>query len=430
MLSTSDNKLPEKIREAQLQFGRLMLEINRKITSGESYQRILDFLFESLSVVIPYDRIGIALIENNKLCSTWMKSKLPCGNLGIGYCGPLDGSSLKQILDTGHPRIINDLVEYGLKKPESESTQLALKDGIRSSLTCPLYAKGTPVGIVFFSSGKINTYLSEHVKTYLEIADELSFILNQDKLRRKADGAASASQNVRMLLHDLKSPLGVIQGFLQIAQEEDWYTGLGDEAKKIFSTLERNAVHMGNLLNELAELNHLNFQEKLTESQVVSLKEFFYETAEAAQEMASKKSIVFKLECDTDVSGVAVFDPLKIRRVIDNLISNAVKYSNEGTMICLSIKCTTNKIQVDVIDQGLGIPNSEFSKLFQEFGKTSVRPTAGESSSGIGLAIVKKIIDQHKGQVSAKSEVGKGSTFSFWIPRETPDIQTHKELSH
>ena len=69
-----------------------------------------------------------------------------------------------------------------------------------------------------------------------------------------------------------------------------------------------------------------------------------------------------------------------------------------------------------VCDEGLGIPQSEISKLFHEFGKTSVRPTEGETSTGLGLAIAKRIVEQHQGEISVSSEVGKGSTFSFWIP--------------
>lgn len=405
-----------KIREAQFQFGRLMREINHKITAGDEFKSILNFLFDSLDTIIPYDRIGIALIEDGQLCAKWMKSKLPSGNLGPGYCGPLAGSSLKQILETGQPRIINDLVQYGLQKPESESTKLALKDGIKSSLTCPVYSDGAPVGVVFFSSGKLNTYKSEHIETYLEIADELSFVINQDRIRREAVRGRSTSQNVRMLLHDLKSPLGVIQGFLQIAQDESWYETLDQDAKKIFETLQRNAFHMHDLLNELAELNHLNFHGNKADECEVSLKEFISEIATAARDLASKKSITFKLECSDDLPGEAFFDPLKIRRAIDNLLSNAVKYSARNTTIVLAINFDNERLGIEVADQGQGIPKSEFPKLFQEFGKTSVRPTEGESSSGIGLAIVRKIVEQHGGQVSIRSEVGKGSTFSFWIP--------------
>lgn len=405
-----------KIREAQFQFGRLMREINHKISAGDEFKNILNFLFDSLDTIIPYDRIGIALIEDGQLCAKWMNSKLPGGNLGPGYCGPLAGSSLKHILETGQPRIINDLVQYGMQKPDSESTKLALKDGIKSSLTCPVYSDGAPVGVVFFSSGKPNTYKSEHIETYLEIADELSFVINQDRIRQEAAHGRSTSQNVRMLLHDLKSPLGVIQGFLQIAQDESWYETLDQDAKKIFDTLQRNAFHMHDLLNELAELNHLNFHGNKADECEVSLKEFLSEIATAARDLASKKSITFKLECSNDLPEKAFFDPLKIRRAIDNLLSNAVKYSARQTCVRLVISFRNEQLHCEVVDQGQGIPESEFPKLFQEFGKTSVRPTEGESSSGIGLAIVRKIVEQHGGNVSIHSEVGKGSTFGFWIP--------------
>lgn len=416
MQSTIEGRPESKIREAQFKFGRLMREINHKITAGDDFKSILNFLFDSLNTIIPYDRIGIALIENGQLCSKWMKSKLPSGNLGPGYCGPLAGSSLKHILETGQPRIINDLVQYGVQRPESESTKLALKDGIRSSLTCPVYSDGAPIGIVFFSSGKSDTYKSEHIETYLEIADELSFVINQDRIRREAVHGRSTSQNVRMLLHDLKSPLGVIQGFLQIAQDESWYENLDQDAKKIFETLKRNAVHMNELLNELAELNHLNFYGSKLEVSEVSMSEFLSEISVSGLEMASKKSIAFKLECSSNLPDKAFFDPLKVRRAIDNLISNAVKYSARQTSIRLVISFLKVQLIFEVIDQGLGIPEHELPKLFREFGKTSVRPTEGESSSGIGLAIVKKIVEQHGGQVSIRSEVGKGSTFGFWIP--------------
>jgi signal transduction histidine kinase len=405
-----------KVKEAQFQFGRLMREINHKITAGGDFNSVLDFLYDSLNSIIPYDRIGIALIENDRLCSKWMKSNIPSGHLGIGYCGPLAGSSLNVILETGRPRIINDLVQYSLEKPESESTKLALRDGIRSSLTCPIYSYRTAVGIVFFSSGKPGTYQSEHIETYLEIADELSFIINQDRIRREAAAAKSASQSVRMLLHDLKSPLAVIQGFLQLAQGEAWHQSLEPDAKYIFETLNRNAIHMHDLLNELTELSHLNFQANTMEFHEVQLLDFVSEVATAGRDVLSKKSIELKVEYGDELPVTAVFDPLKIRRAIDNLLSNAAKYSNRQTTVRLAASVRNGRLHFEVIDEGLGVPDGELQKLFREFGKTSVRPTEGESSSGIGLAIVRKIVELHGGQVSVISQVGKGSTFSFWIP--------------
>lgn len=409
-----------EIHEAQFRFGRLVRKINRKIAAGDDSKKILDFLFDSLDPIIPYDRIGIALIEHegnkSKLSSKWMKSKMPSNHLGVGYQGPLDGSSLELILKTGRPRIINDLVQYGIENPESLSTQLAIKDGIRSSLTCPVYLHKKPIGIVFFSSGNPETYRSEHINTYLEIADELSFIIDQDRLRHQAAKVKSTSQNMRMLLHDLKSPLGVIQGFLQIAQDESWYDTIDGDAKKIFATLERNASHMSELLGELAELQQLNALVENIQVQEVLLQDFISEVATAGHDMTSKKAINFVLNQSADLPKTALFDPLKIRRVIDNLLSNAVKYSTRKTTVKLSLKFKNDQLQFEVEDQGQGIPHEELSKLFHEFSKTSVRPTEGESSSGIGLAIAEKIVKQHNGQISVQSQVGTGSIFSFWIP--------------
>ncbi|PIS11973.1 MAG: hypothetical protein COT73_00960 [Bdellovibrio sp. CG10_big_fil_rev_8_21_14_0_10_47_8] len=420
MSHTAERKSRTKIHKAQFQFGRLVRDINHRITAGDDSKSILDFLFDSLDIIIPYDRIGIALIEgqgkHRRLCSEWMKSKTPCGHLGVGYCGPLDGSSLEHILATGHPRIINDLVQYGIEKPESESTQLALKDGIRSSLSCPVYLHQQPIGIVFFSSGTPETYKSEHIDTYLEIADELAFIIDQDRRRQETSSAKSTGQNVRMLLHDLKSPLNIIQGFLQIAQDEDWYKILDQDAKRVFTTLERNASHMSNLLGELAELNQLNFQKEKAEIREVTLREFLSEIEAVAIDLASKKSIAVILKWDANLPEKTFFDPLKIRRVMDNLMSNAVKYSTRETTVRLSVSYRQGQLHFEVSDQGLGIPENELPKLFHEFGKTSVRPTEGESSSGMGLAIAKKIVEQHQGQISVHSQVGRGSTFSFWIP--------------
>ena len=93
------------------------------------------------------------------------------------------------------------------------------------------------------------------------------------------------------------------------------------------------------------------------------------------------------------------------------------KYSNPGREVLLRINCLTDRIEFEVTDQGQGIPEEELPKLFKEFGKTSVRPTNGEPSTGLGLAIARKIVEKHGGAISVTSTVGWGSTFSFWLPR-------------
>jgi diguanylate cyclase (GGDEF)-like protein len=112
--------------------------------------------------------------------------------LGLGYSAPLEGSSLAEIIETGRPRIINDLEQYMRDHPRSESTRLILSDGVRSSLTCPLLALGKRVGFVFFSSNRPGAYSERHVELLTLVVGQLSLVVEKgrlyaDLLQAKAD---------------------------------------------------------------------------------------------------------------------------------------------------------------------------------------------------------------------------------------------------
>ncbi|MCM2281771.1 MAG: GAF domain-containing sensor histidine kinase [Bdellovibrionaceae bacterium] len=418
--STSRESPPAPSVETELRFARLLSEINRKLSTGIDFRRVLDFVFESLHIIIPYDRIAIALIEgdaeNPQVCARWIRSKIPAGHLDSGYCAPLKGTSLQKIIESDQPRVINDLIQYARENPQSISTHLIIQDGIRSSLTCPLRANDRAVGLVFFSSQLPHTYRDEHIHLYQAIAAELSVIVEQGRLRHAFEAAKSKSQNLRMVLHDLKSPLSLIQGFLEVTNTEPWFDDLSQDAKNIIEILQRNANYMSELLNELSMLSQLEARTDHVGIREISLAEFISEVAIDARQVADKKEISFTITTHPGLPEKVWLDPSLIRRVIDNLVTNAVKFSQRGTKIHATFRARNGRLIFEISDQGPGIPQNELASLFHEFGKTSVRPTEGESSTGLGLAIAKRIIEQHSGEISVESQVGKGSTFSFWVP--------------
>jgi signal transduction histidine kinase len=110
------------------------------------------------------------------------------------------------------------------------------------------------------------------------------------------------------------------------------------------------------------------------------------------------------------------FDRDKVEQVLNNLISNALKFSAPGTAVTVQASRMNGTVVVSVRDQGQGIPAEELDKLFKPFGRTTVRSTAGEKSTGLGLAISRRIVEGHGGRIWAESEPGKGSTFSFALP--------------
>ena len=131
--------------------------------------------------------------------------------------------------------------------------------------------------------------------------------------------------------------------------------------------------------------------------------------------LAQKKNIQVALEIEGALPMLSL-DEGKIGQVLNNLISNAVKFSQSGTAVTVHAVAEGGGVQIAVRDQGPGIPEGERGKLFQPFGKTSVRSTAGESSTGLGLAIVRKIVEGHGGRIWVESEVGVGSAFLFTLP--------------
>ena len=171
--------LEEKFEEL-----KTLSKVTEKINAGLSLDEVLNLVFESFWTLIPYDRIGFSLLEENGTLVRvrWARSDAPLMKIDKGYSAPLAGSSLQQILQTGQPRILNDLRQYLAEHPASESTRLMVEEGMRSSLTCPLIAMGKPIGFVFFSSMEPHKFEHAHVEIFLQIAGQLSLIVEKARL--------------------------------------------------------------------------------------------------------------------------------------------------------------------------------------------------------------------------------------------------------
>jgi signal transduction histidine kinase len=134
------------------------------------------------------------------------------------------------------------------------------------------------------------------------------------------------------------------------------------------------------------------------------------------QMVANKKDITIHLE-NAVQELVFSFDENHLSEVTNNLITNAIKFSEKNANIIVRITNNSNSILTEIIDNGKGIAEEEQGKLFNYFQKTSTLPTNGETSSGLGLAIAKKIITQHDGSIGLTSKLGKGSTFFFELTK-------------
>jgi signal transduction histidine kinase len=224
------------------------------------------------------------------------------------------------------------------------------------------------------------------------------------------------TQFLGMAAHDLRTPIGHIISFSDLLLDEA-ATVLSPEQLEFLSIIQSSSEFMLTLIDDFLDVSaiesgHLNLNRRPADPR----KLLEHNVALNAM-LAQKKHIQVALQIEGPLPTVSL-DQGKIAQVLDNLISNAIKFSQPGTAVTVRAVAQDRGVRIAVCDQGPGIPEGERGKLFQPFGKTSVRSTAGESSTGLGLAIVRKIVEGHGGRIWVESEVGVGSSFVFTVPGE------------
>ena len=256
-----------------------------------------------------------------------------------------------------------------------------------------------------------NQFLKEMILKY-SAAERKLVELNQ--LKNKFLGIAA---------HDLRNPITSIKGFSELLLGED--IGALTEEQKEFITIIHDACHdMLILLNDLLDISVIESGKLELRFKSGQLKQSIEERIRLNEIIAQKKGIMIHTKLSEMPE--AIFDSERIGQAVDNLISNAIKFSSSGSKIHVILDRKGNMAKVSIQDEGPGISSEDQLKLFGEFQKLGNQPTGGEKSTGLGLAIVKKIIEAHGGSVGVESQIGKGSTFSFTIPLGGENDRTEK----
>lgn len=422
-------KLKES-REIQSKFDNIKMlnSLTEKINMGLTLEEVLNYVYEHFRSIIPYDRISIAFITDNrtKVETYWVRSEAEI-LLDKGFSVKIKETSFDDILRTGTPKITNDMREYLDLIPQSEAVELMVKENMYSNLTCPLIALGKPIGFIFFSSFKEYTYMNVHVELFRQIAGELSLIIEKSRLYQELVELNELKNGfLGMAAHDLRNPNILIRFNLNRLIES-----LGDIKEEQYtwiSRIQNISDSMLVLVNDFLDISAIEAGQLKLELGPISTEVLLKNCFETNRPLSEKKSITLKLDLENELPMVYV-DTDRINQALNNLISNAMKYSLPNTEINLRARAIDNNVEVSVSDQGLGIPKDDIHKLFKMFGKAKVRPTAGEKSTGLGLAICKHIMELHGCKIWVESEgMGKGATFKFTLPLQLKE-NTGKDMA-
>lgn len=215
-------------------------------------------------------------------------------------------------------------------------------------------------------------------------------------------------------VHDLKNPLAGISGiaeFLRTSPEID-----RDTTDQCLDTIIAQSNKMFAIIKNLLNINALERGKIQLTIQVLNISALVQATVESYGLRAEGKSLTITIYSDDSVFALA--DEIATIQILDNLVSNAIKFSPQGKRIDITIfeEPETRMARVEVKDEGPGISDVEQKQLFQSFSKLSAQPTAGESSTGLGLSIVKRMVEEMNGKVWCESSPGHGATFIVRMP--------------
>jgi signal transduction histidine kinase/CheY-like chemotaxis protein len=224
------------------------------------------------------------------------------------------------------------------------------------------------------------------------------------------------SEILGTVAHDLKNPLGVILGRTEILKEMIGAAGaLDDKVQAQLAQVRGAANQLTQMVDDLVADAMADALDITIRREPVDIAMLVAEVVEANRPLATRKQQTITVTAPANHA--AICDADRIREAIDNLVSNAIKYSPIGGAIDLLVAQTAGGMMVEVRDHGAGLSPEDISRLFGRFQRLSAKPTAGESSTGLGLSIVKRIVDLHGGQIAVESAgPGKGSTFKMTLP--------------
>lgn len=250
------------------------------------------------------------------------------------------------------------------------------------------------------------------IRTHLHIR----LLSEQQKSLVEQLSKANSAKNkfLGMAAHDLRNPLASVRGLAEFLR--DGVVGpLTADQLDLIKTIHEASQSMLELVNELLDVATIESGELKIHAMPRNLTELIAKSVHLANIDAAKKGtqIVFEARGQEPILRV---DSAKMKQVIDNLLSNGVKYSPPGSTITVELQSGEAAWSFTVKDQGPGIPANEHHNLFKDFGRLSVQPTGGEKSIGLGLAICRKIVEAHLGKISAQNLPDRGCEFRVTLP--------------
>jgi two-component system, NtrC family, sensor kinase len=317
-----------------------------------------------------------------------------------------------------------------LADPEYTWTEAQERTGFRTVLAVPLLREGHPIGVLVLARSVTRPFTDKQVEVVTTFADQAVIAIEnvrlfdeiQDKSRQLAEASERKSQFLASMSHELRTPLNAIIGLTEMMVKNAARFGT-EKAQEPLQRVNRAGTHLLGLINQVLDLSKIEAGKLELNPQTVQLTPLIKEVIGTAGQLAEQNKNRLVVDAPENLGALTV-DPMRLRQILLNLLSNACKFTKAGEVKLAARKVSNGSAFVEfaVSDTGIGMTPEQQAKLFEEFSQADATTAQRFGGSGLGLAITRKLARMMGGDVTVTSEPGKGSVFTVRLP--VADIPT------
>jgi signal transduction histidine kinase len=409
--------------EQRIGYLERIVKISQILNSNLSIEPLLQIIIQSATELTDTEACSIMLIDKNTGELRFSEATGGLNDTLKKVTVPLNNSIGGWVIRHNRPLLIrnakNDPRWHG-DVDESGNFET------RSILGVPLQVRDEVIGVLEVINKKkeegfneddiqIATTLSAHAATAIENARLLDEL--QQAYRTLAEVDRLKGDFISIASHELRTPLAVILGYATFLRDN-----VSGQAGEQLDIVLNSAIRLRGLIDDMVNLRHIQADEVQLERTIFSFQQLVVDVAKEFSQIVAGKQQILTTKFSPDNNPLNIdADRQKVYLILANLISNAVKFTDEGGRIHINVELKDHKYWVDVIDTGIGIPKQKYNQIFDQFYQVEPSLTRKYQGMGIGLSIAKGMVEVHKGRIWVESVVGKGCKFSFILPT-APDV--------
>jgi signal transduction histidine kinase len=328
---------------------------------------------------------------------------------------------------TGEPVQVRDIVEES--GYQSRVRDILIRIGSRSLLAVPLLREDRLLGGLVVNRNSIGEFAPSVIELLRTFATQSALAIQNARLFREIEvksreletASRHKSEFLANMSHELRTPLNAIIGFSEVLSER-MFGEINEKQAEYIGDILESGQHLLSLINDILDLSKIEAGRMELEPTEFDLPSVIKNTLILVRERAQRHGITLGRAVDERL-GTIRGDERKVKQVLLNLLSNALKFTPEGGQIEVRAKVRDGAVEISVRDTGVGIAPEDQEAVFEEFRQVGTAAKKVEGT-GLGLAISRKFIELHGGRIWVESQVGKGSTFAFTLP---PSIDQHDQ---